>query len=262
MASRREVLPIIRDQFTTLKRLDYAAQIDAIRALGEGKDPLDEVLLLYLTDDPSEWIREEAVDILWTLGGPLARIAARSALEDPKWSVRSRAAEALGQEGSRLDVLRLVHALHDPEWVVRASAASSLGSLGGSKARQALIQALCQDVHPVVRRYAAIALADLRDKTLVSVLEDVLAREGEASARVGILHALYLLGERKYLRLWLSLLKDWDDTVRHCMVNAADEIAIEDRKEVIEALQEMIVTETNPGVKADAEKAVRELTGE
>ena len=262
MASQRDVLPIIRERFAALKRLDYAAQVDAIRVLEKGKEPLDELLLLYLTDDPSPWIREEAVDALWTRGGPLARIATRSALEDPKWPVRNRAAEALGQVGSRLDVPRLIHALHDPEWVVRASAASSLGSLGGSKTRQALIQALRQDMHPSVRRDAAIALADLHDRSLIPVLESVLARETEALARVGMLRALYLLGEAHYLRPWLLLLKDEDDTVRHNIVNSADEIAAEDRNEAIAALREMIVSETNPGVKSDAEKAVRALLTE
>ena len=258
--SLKDAWPLeVRKRLTSIKKLRKSDRLLEVRELGESGSLIDSVLLLQLLDDPSWEVREEAVDALWSIGGALGRIGARAALGDPEWCVRSRGAEALEEIGTQLDVPRLLHALHDPEWVVRASAASSLGGLGNKRARKGLLAAL-GDPHPGVRRYAASALSRLQDPSIVPLLEEALARERENEARVGLLWALYRLGQGQRLDSVLALLQDTNYLVR-CQVLDGLGMGVrgEDRAKVRSALRSLLDAEAHAAVRDDAERALNDL---
>ena len=76
------------------------------------------------------------------------------------------------------------------------------------------------DGHPIVRRDAAAALGQLGNPAVAPALERLLAAEREEQAQVGLLEALYWLGQRSRLSPLLTLLESHDECVRHAVVNS------------------------------------------
>src|SRR5262249_22006655 len=244
----RSAQRVVRGRLAAIRRQPKADRLATVGQLAEGQDPWAEIILLHLLDDPSGDVRERAVDALWSLGGTLARIGARAALGDPEWSVRDTAAEALGEIGNRQDIPRLVALLQDPQWAVRASAAGGLGTLGDKRAKQALIKALTEDSHRAVRRYAAVALGALRDEAAISILTESLSLEEDHHVLTGVLHGLYILGQRERLGQLLSLLESDDPLVRSQVLSFVErDIHPEDRGGATLALRQSLERENNAG---------------
>lgn len=194
MKNLQDTLSLVKERLLAIKRLkSLKARLAEIQKLKLAADSSVDLLLLYLTDDSSRDVRQQALEVLTERGGPLCRIAARAALSDPWVLVRNTAAEALGEVGNKQDVPRLILALSDKDWIVCASAASSLGSLGGSRARKALLDALERTSHPDIKRYVAVALADLGDPSVIPNLTKILETETRKQVQSGLFYALYLL---------------------------------------------------------------------
>lgn len=158
----------------------------------EGEEATLELLSIFASGAAP--YRAAALDALWAKGNQTALVAARAGITDASWVVRDTAYEALGELGGQTDVWRIRAGLQDKEWVVRASAISALGSVGKTRALENLVGALKTDRSPVVRRYAAIALADHVGKAAVPALLAAENQEKSAEVRVAILEALALLG--------------------------------------------------------------------
>ncbi len=109
--------------------------------------------------------------------------------------VRHRSAELLGYHVRGRAPLALIRALeHDPDDLVRVEAADSLGAIGDARAAAALRRAL-GDPSPLVRAYAAAALGDLGRPSDAAILRRRLAIEKRRRVHVGLLGALYVLGD-------------------------------------------------------------------
>lgn len=121
----------IRQRLTTLARLGAHDRWEAVRALADQPTEEDTAVLALLThQDPSSYVRAEAVETLGRLGGPFARIAVRAALGDPSSTVRWGAADVLVKVRTASDAFRLMIALQDSRWEVRSSAQDA-GAGGG-----------------------------------------------------------------------------------------------------------------------------------
>ncbi len=254
MATIQELPMGLRSQFSDLKRANGGLQ-QTIEQLDVLSHVTTDFLLLCLTDDPSSRVRDNALRALGERGGILARLAARAALGDSESFIRSTAAELLGSVGNRLDIPRLVEASRSDEWEIRASAATSLGSLAKRAAWGPLKELIEKDPHRAVRRDAAIALAKIGDPRASILLEQALDKENDELARVGIVFALYTLGEGEWLNNLLSLLKSEDALVRHNVVNILDpeDVVPNDRECVMKALVAFAQSEPVSGIKEDAE---------
>jgi HEAT repeat protein len=117
------------------------------------------------------------------------RLAARALLSDSWVCNRDDAVVALGSVGTRDDYHAVVERLEDKEWIVRASAYSTLASIGGRRAAPRFRKGF-DDPHPVVRRYAAVALWDLLGKAACDELLEALSHEADDLARIGFLVGL------------------------------------------------------------------------
>lgn len=262
MVDTHSVLSHIRHQFTKLLRQNKHDRLQSIKDLAESNDAETELLLLYLLDDSSWEVRVEVVDALRAFNGPLTRLAMRASIEDSSDLVRDIAAEVLGDIGTARDIPRLIRALDDHAWNVRVSAAQSLGALGGRKAHQTLLNVLHRDSNAVVRREVALALSNAGEQAILP-LQKALDKDMDKISRVGLLYALYKLGERQQINALLELLYDEDYLVRHNIVNIleADMVRAEDRETVARAIRQLIQHEKNPGVKKDAEQTLASLMG-
>ena len=128
---------------------DTAARMEAVRRLGESKDPRALELLL-------------------------------KAVEDANKSVRWAALEALGDLGDRRALPAILQFLKKKEpysWGRRV-AANTLGNLKDPAAVEALIELLKED-DPYVRRNAAWALGKLKDERAVPPLIELLKDSNE-----------------------------------------------------------------------------------
>ena len=251
----------VRDTLARIRRQEWREQCDTIRNLAEGTSASADVVLLHLLDHRSPLVREESLKALFRRSKALVRLAARAVLDDANSLVRNAAAEVLGAVGTRPDGSRLTRALRDADWVVRASAAASLGYVGGKSAHPALKEAMRRDPHPVVRRDAAFALSYAREQEVVPDLEQALAEETEEQARVGLLSALYVLGQRQRLPALLAFLRSGAPAVRRNVVNWVPQLVLsEDRGQAAQALDDLLLVEDNPGLRTDAGSARERLT--
>ena len=86
-------------------------------------------------------------------GSPIKRAKRRGLLRN--------VAVALGNTGNVSDVPALVDALHDSEVLIRQHAAWALGEIGGTRARQALERALCDEEDAEVDNEIRLALREM-----------------------------------------------------------------------------------------------------
>jgi HEAT repeat protein len=115
-----------------------------------------------------------------------ARIVARVAVCHRNATVRNLATETLGHVATVADHQALVDRTSDHSWIVRASAYSALAKITRTRRAGDLWKGL-SDNNPVVRRYAAVALADVMGQSIVQRFEELLSHERDPRARVGLL---------------------------------------------------------------------------
>lgn len=254
--------PEVKSALAAIRKEKFPQRYDKISDLAESSSSSTDTVLLHLLGDQSPGVRETAMEILAERNEVLGRIAARAALDDSSSLVRDRAATILGEIGNGLDVRRLTHTLQDSDWVVRATAADSLGSIGVTAALPILKKAMVKDAHPVVRRDAAFALSYSHQENVIPDLEQALPEEAEEQAKIGILSALYALGQRGRLPALLELLQSEDSTVRHAVINSlTDIVRPDDQNQAVQAIRDLVAHESNRGVRIDAEKAAEHLLG-
>ena len=120
--------------------------------------------------------------------------------------MRLEAAEAVGRLGSGNsrphEGLRLL--LRDQSPLVRIQALESLGLLQDLEVIPQIVERLSDD-DPLVRAYAARAVADLGGASYASAIEDALRTETNEHARAGLTEALFLLGKSELLVELLAL---------------------------------------------------------
>lgn len=225
-------------------------------------------------------VRAHAAASLGRTGDRSAVPALIRALGDPEPSVQRQAAKALGFLKDARAVAPLVEALGARDVNLRLNAAYALGEIKDKRATDALLEALA-DPEWGVRDQAAWALRELRDpavaKGLVAALEhgnaDVphiewllrhaggeqvvaplaaLLRDRDAAARARAVHALAGLRAKQAVEPLVAALGDRSPEVRRLAVEALVQLG-DDRAE--EPIRALAARETDPAVKAAAEKA-------
>jgi HEAT repeat protein len=112
----------------------------------------------------------------------------------------------------------LVQMLQDPDSVVRIEAVEALDNIGDKNALPALRNKLI-DRSPLVRGYAALAVARLGGLDESSKLEQLLRKERNAFTKACLLEALYSLGNPDVLTKLLFLLSHKNYRVRCAIAN-------------------------------------------
>jgi HEAT repeat protein len=171
------------------------------------------------------FVRREALEALTALAPRGLRSRLVASLSDRCWQVRVAAIEGLQTEAGRRRFRappQLVAALADKSMLVRVQAAEALEDFGARGSVPALRRALT-DTRPLVRRYVAQALGRLGGANERRLLEEVLAHERQDCARLGMWHALYLLGVDGALTSLLRFLDSDDHTVRSAAAYALED---------------------------------------
>lgn len=128
-------------------------RFEAISALGEANDAMNEVALIDLLYDPEPAIRELAVESLAVIGTPGAIQGLGFALTDADPLVRQTAIEYLAEIGTPEALGTLVVALNDPDPGLRLAAVHELGDQD-SPVANSLLQQFLSDTDQSVRMAA------------------------------------------------------------------------------------------------------------
>ena len=124
-------------------------------------------LTSVLNNDAAWWVRATAADTLGDIGKPAAEAvpALIQALDDPSEWVRRNAVNALGTIGEGMDAL--IAALKDDHPLVRSNAVNALARTckgtdeGVDAARRALLTVMYDDEYAIIREYAISALEEI-----------------------------------------------------------------------------------------------------
>ena len=174
-------------------------------------------------------------------------------------------AKALSMDIERMDACEILCFLSkDSDALVRVEAVDSLSNYVQHDAYQCLLSA-AYDPDELVRAYAAYGIACISSRVSFSdahfFLHEMLARENCDRARVGILEALYIIGEDDYLLDMLRTFKSDDHLVRCSVIHALCEIANCTNYTVLSPFVENIDLEReSPAVKSAIEQLLGVLT--
>jgi vesicle coat complex subunit len=127
--------------------------------------------------------------------------------------VRLSAAIVAAHSRDRGAVEHLLKALGDADASVRSSAAAALGAVADKKTLPPLINALCAERNPFVRRSIVSALGNFKEEDAVVLLLDSL-RDENAVVRASACRSLERNAAREDSATIFPLLKDRDECVR------------------------------------------------
>jgi HEAT repeat protein len=284
----------IRGLVKALGHEDFKVRQDAFSALYRLEDPRSVPLLIEALSSPSHSTRKSASSLLGKMAHPRAVRPLTSALADPTIEVRKDASIALGRIGDAAALMPLIAVLqNENEYAsVRKAAARSLGQLGDARAFEPLMQAL-RHRELAIRDGAARGLGSLGDlRALEPLIEEAgiqikwlpsTISRGRAhdDHRCGAASGLGSLGDPRAVPVLVSLLKDWNATLRvvaaralgqigdpqalEALLDASDDIDSSVRDNVNRALKAMDPAgELRSGLQraqATPESRVRKLAG-
>ena len=174
----------------------------AAYALGEIKDPKATGPLLRALHDPEWCVRDQAAWALREIGDPKIAGPLAAALKDPSADA-AHVVWLLRHIGASRVVGPLAALLDDPAADVRMRAVGALAELRNAAAVDPLLAAL-ENKDPGVRRAAIGALLDIGDDRAKKPLEDLVAREQDASVREAAAEALFQMSAEKDLVAYWS----------------------------------------------------------
>jgi HEAT repeat protein len=209
---------------------------------------MDPIAYVKLLSSRSPWRRLEALESNATVD--LRMLGARACITDSHPEVRRAAADIIKDLGSQSDYVRLTAATTDKSWKVRSSAADALGELAIKRSKDRVAEMLRNDRHFVVRRDAALALA----ASDWHVLHGRLSTEKNDIVRVAIYLSLYALGDKSALKESMRFWRNANFLVRSNAINLIAFVKIDesDKETLKQALDGLISTEENQGVRGDA----------
>lgn len=233
-------------------------RIDALERLASGNTSAFLSKLRSALDDRSPAVRERAVLLVTEHGLTEASLLVERLLKDRNELVRHNAAECVGILGDNESPHPGLRALlSDRSALVRAQAAESLGLVGDEGALPKLTR-LLGDRTPYVRSYAASAIGYLQGFAHRKRIRQTLENEKSEVARVGMLEALFLMGERSTLPEFLGLLESSDYHVRCGVANALEVMPL-DASETKVAVTALLKASRKPLGVADGSTMKRVL---
>ena len=234
---------------------------------------------------PASRIRARAASQLAAARDPAIVPALIAAMADAEVPVRRAAARALGEQRDRKAVPVLLKALADKDENVRFYAAHALGEIKDKSSAKGLLAALSDPAYSV-RDQAAWALRELHDPSVAKGLYTELARDeadvphvswlikhvagekaipelttllkhGKAAIRMRALSLLVDLKSRNTVPALIGCLQDPDLAMRRLAVTTL--VGLRDER-AIEPLKALAARETDAGLKAVLQEAIRRLT--
>ena len=152
--------------------------LSALSALGS-REPVPAIAALLADESANERSRVQAAATLGKIGGPDAIIALAARLGAREAAVRYACQYAL-QIDEAAPTLRGL--LQHADERVRLHAMAALGAIAGPASRQSILARL-SDQSPIMRGYAAEALARVQEPTDAAYLRSLLRRETDPFAR-------------------------------------------------------------------------------
>lgn len=183
------------------RHADYQiVALNAIEILGLIGDVRAVPVLIEMLFDSSLPISRKAVNALGSIKGKSALPALFQVLHNPANPsyLRQRAAWAIGEMQEPKIALDLAKFLHDNDASVRQSVALALGHTGNRNVVKNLLKVVMQDTDEMARRYAIVALGELRDTRAVAPLIKYF-KTGKEKAPASIGHALFNIATPKAL---------------------------------------------------------------
>jgi HEAT repeat protein len=206
-------------------------------------------LLLNLLHDPDPGQRQTAAQSLGKIADKTVAPALLEASRDPQAGVRRQAAWALGMIGddSEMVRLRLIGLLFDGDAGVRESAAWALGRTGDAATGLSVLQhelsridstsdtkrlaaaalgtmeipssvpllrTLVQDPNPLVRRWAAAALAEINGREAIPTLSHLVRHDPDPHVRLEAAFRLGKMDDAAAVSALTAALKDSNEDVR------------------------------------------------
>jgi HEAT repeat protein len=180
------------------------------------------------------------------------------ALRDETPGVRANAAWALGRINEKTAAPALLAAVSDRDETVRAAAIVALGHIGGVQdSIEVLIRVLRTDTSPEVRRVAAWALGELRNRTATPALVQALSADRSEEVREMSVWALATINARDALdAIVTAMRKDESAAVRETSAWAVAEL---NGRRVIDALADVVGNDREPDVRGTAAWAIGQL---
>ncbi len=242
---------------TQLPRRTVGDRIDFLERMAISGMPDLLKVLPGAFEDRSPTVRDKAVLLVTEHGLTEALPLVELLLRDNSEDVRYDAAECVGMLGKRGKSSHpgLRALLSDKSALVRAQAAESLALMGDQGALPKVAR-LLGDRAPFVRSYAAAAIGDMGGFKYLQRIRRVLRNEQSERARVGLLEALFRLGERGVLREFLGLLESPDYHIRCAVANALKLMPLEPSETQL-ALSALKKASGKPLAVADASTAKR-----
>jgi HEAT repeat protein len=186
-------------------------------------------LLAVAMRDPSPSVRSTAVRMVEEHEVEAAIPFVEGLLNDHSEKVRIAVVECLAtfQGTSSFSHEKLHTLLKDVSFLVRIATLEGLALLQDFEALPKVVS-LLYDENPLVRAYAARSIADLQGRSYIQTIRDVLKEEDEDSARVGLLEALFVLGDEDALPPFLHLLSSDDYRVRCSVANSLENMSLKE----------------------------------
>ncbi|MBN1436279.1 MAG: MFS transporter [Sedimentisphaerales bacterium] len=191
---------------------DEHQRISSTQAMGQAKNYLSTKELLEAIEDPSFYVRYEAViAIARSRPNPQLIDALLNILASDQPELSPAAAWALGKLRDTSAILPLRETLHSDYPLLRARSARSLALLGDNASENFFLQQLHSDSSNEVRLAYAAALGTIRSSEAVPNLLTFLHDAVEPSARneVALSLARIVGQENRYIQLWRSLRDDF-----------------------------------------------------
>ncbi|HEY1428301.1 MAG TPA: HEAT repeat domain-containing protein, partial [Candidatus Tumulicola sp.] len=202
--------------------------------------------------DPGAFILS---DVTYKFG---AQRAAAVLLGDSSIVARIRAARELARDGSATAFEALQRAFaSEPFWGVLAQAASALGNSRSPRARDILLQTLAHD-HPKVRRAAAAALGNFRDREVATALLGVATGDASYFVRAAALESAGKTRDERAFDVLVAASRErtWNGTVEAGAVRGLSELA---QERALEPILAATAPERDEGVRRAAATALSRL---
>lgn len=217
------------------------------KSIEEKLDIIDEI-------EDANFITENSLEILGYLS------------LDQNEELRSRVAEVLVLSNSPKAEKILINLLNDEDEIVRVNACDSLGISDSLEVLELLKERTLRDKSSMVRGYAALSIADVATrinynlKDLANFLINILKKERVTWVKISYYNALYVLGEKNYLKLLINELNNRLYRNRCSVVNSLyNIISYENSEQIKSALVKRMKVEKTIAVKSTIEKVLQEI---
>lgn len=200
---------------------DEMTRLVATEKMGDAHSLISSNELIEALGDPSFNVRQEAIHSIGRLPAKDELVDALiEVLEDPESELNISAARALGRIGSPRALPSLQRTLFSGYRPLDANSARSLALLGDEESIPHIQAKFQQEPNPRLRLAYVSALGQLRVKSAVGPLFDLLSQTQSEVSRgeIGLAIARIIGDEKYYLQHWRSLHSDFNTSIAQALL--------------------------------------------